>query len=542
MWSVVIIDDEERVLRGMKKIIPWEELGCAWVGEAKNGQIGLDVVKERNPDIIITDIYMPVMNGLEMIEALRDEGYKGRVIILSGYSDFENARKAMRLNISDYLSKPASIQTIKVVLEKLICDLEQDRMERVRFAELREKVKVYEPLIEKEWIKSVVTGTASLSSIPDTIKSVTNDWEDKNHVILSITYNENLESSKLYQSDWYLFRFATKNIIQEAATAYFKDFHYIELHSHQAVISIHFTSKHYQEIMKELTELCQTIEKSIRTCLDVEVSVNVGGIKKQWNELGNSLREAIYELSTSPSNKDSTTIEHNPEFGLVSPEQQALWSESMEAIQQLSEAIRYADEQAACKVLDDFLSHVNVPFNQSTSLRIGIEMWTIMTYSLYDIGIRIHDMFPRQFDLYKELSDKHSWEELVDFLKEKVKQICQHQQWDENLKHNQLVEQMIDYVQERLHENITLQDIANELYISRNYLGQIFKKVVGESFKNYLTRIRMEKAKKMIQEGHFLIYEVSEKVGYVNRAYFTTAFKKYTGYTPTELINKKCNQ
>jgi two-component system response regulator YesN len=104
------------------------------------------------------------------------------------------------------------------------------------------------------------------------------------------------------------------------------------------------------------------------------------------------------------------------------------------------------------------------------------------------------------------------------------------------------VEQMIDYVQERLHENITLQDIANELYISRNYLGQIFKKVVGESFKNYLTRIRMEKAKKMIQEGHFLIYEVSEKVGYVNRAYFTTAFKKYTGYTPTELINKKCKQ
>ncbi|WP_413380856.1 helix-turn-helix transcriptional regulator [Alkalihalobacillus sp. 1P02AB] len=165
-----------------------------------------------------------------------------------------------------------------------------------------------------------------------------------------------------------------------------------------------------------------------------------------------------------------------------------------------------------------------------------------MTYSLYDIGIRIDDMFETSMDIYQEIKQFQSWAELENFLQDKVKVICHHQQWDENLKHRQLVEQMVDFVQNRISENITLQDIADELYISRNYLGQIFKRIVGESFKSYLTRIRMEKAKKMIQEGNFLIYEVSEMVGYINPAYFTTTFKKYTGYTPTELIHRKLSQ
>ncbi|SDZ31199.1 two-component system, response regulator YesN [Evansella caseinilytica] len=213
------------------------------------------------------------------------------------------------------------------------------------------------------------------------------------------------------------------------------------------------------------------------------------------------------------------------------------WTETMETGRKLSEAIRYADEQSATQILAAHLQKLtDSPYHKATAVRIGIELWTMITYSLYDIGLAIDQLFPEGDDICNELFKKNSWDELGMFLKNNVVNLCNHQRWEENVKHRQLVEQMIDYVHHHLGKNITLQDIADELYISRNYLGQIFKKVTGESFKSYMTRVRMEKAKQMIQEGNYLIYEVSAKLGFGNPAYFTTTFKKYTGYTPTDLI------
>jgi two-component system response regulator YesN len=543
MWRVAIIDDDEKVLQGMKKNIPWNELNCQWVGEAKNGQSGIEIINDTEPDIVITDIYMPVMNGMEMIQVLRREVFKGKVIILSGYSEFEFARQALRLKIDDYLNKPASILTIKEVLTNLIKTLEDETVEKSKYVELHEKVKVYEPVVVRDWIKSVVTGNVHVTNLPEKVKNLTMEWAKKDHVVLAITYDKCLGKSKLYKEDWDLFRFATSNIIKETTVSVFEDFHYIELHSHQSVLCVHVSKDQSEkDLNRLLEELIKKIESRIKSFLGVKVFVSTGGKKKHWKHITESLNEAIPTLSRSSSYmvQQSATVEHNPELSLVSNSQQPLWSESMETNQQLSEAIRYADQTLAIKVIDQFFNKLkDQTFNKSTGVRIGIEMWTIMTYSLHDIGIRIHDMFPENFDLYTELMKNNSWEELSVCLIDRINEICEHQQWSENIKHKQLIEQMIKYVQERISENITLQDIADELYISRNYLGQIFKNVVGESFKNYLTRLRMEKAKKMIQEGNHLIYEVSEKVGYVNPAYFTTTFKKYTGFTPTEMINKK---
>ncbi|MDQ0253195.1 two-component system response regulator YesN [Evansella vedderi] len=534
MWQVVIIDDEDKVLRGMKNAIPWDDLNCEWVGEALNGEEGLQLVQEQNPDIVITDIYMPVMNGLEMIEKLKNNGFDGKVIILSGYEDFEYARRAMRLQIDDYLSKPASLDTIKTTLTNVVKKLEDETNEKLKYAELIDKVKLYEPFIIKEWIKSLLMGTPSLSRLPNASKSIIEKWEGKKHVVLSILYDHSIESSALYQSDWYLFRFSTSNVIKEMTKKYFEDFNYVELHSYLGTLCIHFDELDDEKTYNKLQELCNSIQSSIQTYLGVKAIVNIGKIKENWTEMADSMKEAI-QSNVNDDNNVNCSI-----FGLDNTK--TLSSESIETSRKLSEAIRYADNQTACDEIDKLFSIVSGhEYNNAIGVKVGIEIWTVMTYSLYDIGIRIQDMVPENFDLYKELLTIYSWEELAEFLKGHIKEFCHHQQWDENLKHRQLVEQLIDYVQENLGENVTLQDIANKLYISRNYLGRIFKDVTGESFKNYITRVRVEKAKKMIQEGNHLIYEVAEKVGFGNPAYFTTTFKKYTGYPPTNLINKSLN-
>ncbi|SDN87774.1 response regulator transcription factor [Alkalicoccus daliensis] len=543
MWKVVIIDDDDKVLRGMKKIIPWKQLSCEWAGEARNGQEGLELIKQVKPDLIITDIYMPVMNGLEMIENLRQEDIHSRVIILSGYNDFEYARRAMKLNIDDYLSKPSSPDTINEVLEESIAKLEKEVSERIEVFDLREKVKMYEPLVEKEWIKSIVTGTNThAASLPPAANRITEKWDQQHHVVITLTYDHSLEESSFFRSDWYLFRFSAENVIKDSVLPYFEDMHYIELHSHQTALCIHFYPGSHQNYEQELAELQQTLVKNFETYFGIHAVTSAGKIKSDWREMSASMKEAFAEISTGsllhPVNK--TAPEQNPEIALVEESQRDLWSNSMEAKQKMSEAIRYADIKNAEAVIDSiYEQHKETPFDPRENLRLGIEVWTIITYSLYDIGIKIDEMFSEKFDFHRELAKAGNWMEFRSYLHRVVHHICENQQWDENLKHRQLVEQMLAYIQKNISENITLQDIADELLISRNYLGQIFKKIVGESFKNYLTRVRMEKAKKMIQEGSYLIYEISEQVGFTNPAYFTSTFKKYTGYTPTELINRR---
>jgi len=127
---------------------------------------------------------------------------------------------------------------------------------------------------------------------------------------------------------------------------------------------------------------------------------------------------------------------------------------------------------------------------------------------------------------------------VADFLKNHIGQFCRSVHLDNNLRHNHLVEQVVRYVHENISRNIRLGEISEELLISRNYLGKIFKEVSGESFKDYITGVRMEQAKKMLCSGNYLIYEVANKVGYTNPTYFTTVFKNYMGYTPSDLINR----
>lgn len=384
MWKVVLIDDDERVLRGLKMIIPWEELECQWAGQARDGVEGVQLVKEAKPDVIMTDIYMPVKNGLDMIEELQEWGYDGQVIVLSGYNDFEYARKALRLQINDYLSKPASRETIRTVFRQTIARLEEKKQE---------------DQMEREWLESMMTDAMRIN--------------------------------------WALIR---------------------EGNSHSS-----------------------------------------GALSR-----------------ANVTDRFLTSNQH------------------------LQDSIKQADEKTAIKLIRTIYEVVeNEPYHEQTAIQLGIQLWTIITYSLYEIGIRLDDLSLSDDDIYNRLSHYQSWNESVQLFEGIVGEVCQSQQWDENLKHRQLVEQMLESIQQRMDENITLSDLAEELFISRNYLGRIFRKVVGESFKDYLLRIRMEKAKKMIYEGSYLIYEISEKVGYTNPAYFSSAFKKYSGQTPTELIQKR---
>jgi len=536
MWRVVIIDDDERVLNGLKKVIPWRNLSCKCVGVAKNGKAGLDIIRREIPDIIITDIYMPQKNGLDMIKQLREEGYDGKVVILSGYSDFEYARTAMRLNINDYLSKPSSRDTIEKVLIKIIDQLESQLKKRISLTKLHKKMQLYEPVIEKEWGRSVLTGMNFLNRHTDPPLSIIQNWSIKSHVTLVITYESKVFRDSLFLKNENLFKFATSNIVKETIRIIFDDFLYAEIHPYQYAVCIHMSKSDLKRYNDNLKNLKYELVNNIKKVLKQNVFVTTGGIKSNWEEISKSTKEAIEKL---PSEVTSKTIDRSKSIYTTS-KSISLLTDTIQINSELYNVIRYADNEKANRIITSIFTQLkNKPFHKPSAIHLGIEIWTLITYSLNDIGISINDIYQDGLDVYQIFSDQNSWETLYEELKEIIFQVCNHQVRTENLSHRKLVEQVCEIMEKKLEENLTLNDIADKLLISRNYLGTVFKKVTGESYRDYLTRLRMKKAKKMILEGNYLIYEVTEKVGYKTPAYFSTVFKKYTGYTPTELIQSR---
>lgn len=538
MWKIAIIDDDRQVLQGMKLAIPWDELNAEWAGEALNGADGLDMIRREQPDVVITDIYMPGMNGLEMIEQLRKEEYGGKIIILSGYADFEYARQALRLNVSDYLSKPISLPTLKTILEKSLHALEEEEERRMKQDELEHKLMMYEPFIEKEWVKSAVVGTLDQAyRMEHLLPAPYRYWSQNRHVVLGIDIVRDVRASQLSLSDWNLFRFAVSNVVSEIAQEAFEQVEYTELHSTRAALVLHPQSEMPEEQLEgRLLELGVKLIDCVRSYLKLVIRVGIGSIQDDWKDIPDSTEAAFRAIDL----KENRAAEGYDLFTSIGDTKNGKGCPVLRPVKfylELAGAIKTSQENQAERIIAEYIGRLEKQEGITSDYlqMLAGELWGIFAYCLYEVGMVLDDIYPNE-QITKEIAGLTQPKQLEAWLTDKIAAISSSRQWRGNSKHRQAVDFMIQYIHEHFAEDITLGDLADKVYISRNYLSIIFKNTTGETFNNYLTRVRMEKAKELLLEKRMLVYEVAEKVGYKNVPYFSTLFKKFTGINPTDVI------
>ncbi|MFD2673649.1 response regulator [Marinicrinis sediminis] len=540
MWKAIILDDERQVLQGMKNMIPWEEFDIVCSGEAMDGQAGLELVEQVEPDLVITDVYMPVMDGLTFIEKLRERGFPGKIIILSGYQDFEYARQALRLQVDDYLTKPATLETIKEVLERAVGGLEAQAAKQMAEEEMQGKLELYQPFYKKEWLKSFVTGTR-----PDK----ENDFTHVDHPLVhsacqGVLAVEMMRGGRVQTasiSDWHLFRFAVQQLLKELLDKVWPQSELVELHSHYFLVLLYAdASVPAEDFIATCGEVAEQLYDGVDHFLNIQVKVGIGGITTSISDMRTSTEEAfsaiIHQRNPHHACKDVYRyMKNNQRAGQGSSDEvEEMWP--FPYYHRLSEAIQHAQEKKALQVISEFMTEVEGrELKPSSMQRISSSIWTVISYALFDSGFSVEELFPGG-EKEREGTGITKPEHLEAWLTGLLQQISEHAGWNENLRHKQAVDFMIDYIHDHYAEEITLTEIADQVYLSRNYLSLIFKNMTGETFNSYVTKVRMEKAKSLLLEGKLLIYEIAEQVGYKNIPYFSTLFKKHTGYNPSELI------
>jgi len=522
IWSIVIVDDDKHVLNGIKTIFSHSDLPCEVVGMASNGEEGLEMIINKQPDLVITDIYMPKMNGIEMIRSLRENKLQQKIIILSGYSEFKHAQQALKLKIEDYLSKPASRATIIQTVENVLDQLEEQQRSQRDYQQYKMKVKKYKKYLTEELIDSAIKGQLNLTALQGNKQKIINEWSSHLHLPIRLYFSISNQNAR--DDDHQLVHFAITNIIEDTMYDFELDYFYIEIDQINSVLCLYVSEYKKSLLSSQYSLIINKIKNNLSRLLSIEINYETGDLTSTWQETVS----IIHKLLMSPANNNQTR-ENIIEIRPIQRE--------------LSRTIRSTNIESIKKTLDNFFNQImdNV-FIPSIAMRIGIELWSTFKYELENTGVNTLDQCDKLSNPYQQLTQLHSWKELYDFFQNLANTLEHEPIFQENIRHSKLIDDVLKYIEKNLHKPITLNQISEELYISRNYLGKIFKDNMDVSFKEYLTNTRINKARKMLLTGNYMIYEVADGVGFENPAYFSALFKKILGYPPSQLLNKNSNE
>ena len=537
MYRVMIVDDEPLILAGIASLLDWKEYGCEISGKAANGQQALKLMEEQKPDIVITDIKMPGMDGIGFMKAVKERGWDDVIfILLTNLEEFSLARQALSLGAVEYLVK------MELTEEKLADSLKlaMERREMKRKAEAAgTAVTVSREEAVRGYIEKLLTdgGTFSggASSGNASEASAQNQGEGydsclRRPVLAIISFNYGYEgfSSDFTREDQKKVISFAENIIEQMVKGYFDHSCLVrrELNSLVLVMS----TDGIEDYREQIRSLGEKIISVVKDYFEVSVSVAVSSRKESLGEFGALLYEAMsatnryFYHSLDPvvfySEECETSARHTGSFhiGFLKKD--------------LSQAVALNDSGRLEEILDQVacLLREHNPSRQQ-AVNACANLYFFLS-SFFEDGEEPD--FPYEVNIMEKLGRLGTLGQIIQWInwfKEAVSRILERRR---DTRVDKIAEMVREYVMEHYKERITLGQAAEALNISQGYLSTAFKKQSGESFTNYVSAIKIEKAKELIASHQYMMYEVSDLLGFDTPFYFSKVFKKVTGMSPKE--------
>jgi len=535
MRTVMIVDDEMSVVSGLIEHIPWSELGLAVTMTAVDGEEALEKIRARQPDIVITDVYMPKMDGLTLIQHLREEFPDIYIVIHSGYDEFDNARIAMRYGVQYFLLKPSMVAEITGVLQEVTREMEVQEKQQQLLARFEAEQQTYLHYMQDAYIREMLVTRYKEQDIPlEKLKLLGLDVNTP-VVVATIALLRPPYLTKSKEREWQLIKYGSSNIVREMIREAQEEdrlaIHLVD-HAEQTMVLVFFAKQPELDLLEISKRITSGMVENILLYLKLSLSVGIGEVKHGLHQLIDSYLESLKALEAADYQAVNRVYTYREVHG--SDER----GECRYPYSLLRDVYQAIDDQELERLIEiweraeqELLSDGRLPFYIIQNLCISL-IGILMTTGDEDSSVQahMHTLTARFAEVYAMASAKELCAWMRRWLAEWVKRSAA----QSGRRSNRLVQEVKQYVRDHYDQEITLTEIADRLYVNRNYLSQLFKRVTGESFVTYLNRFRIEKAKERMREKHYLISEISEMVGYQNPTYFSQVFKSITGKSPSE--------
>ena len=528
MYKILIVDDEPLVQVGIKSMLPWSSMDIEIIGVAANGQVAWDIIEKNKPDIVITDIKMPVMSGLELaakcIEEYKENG--PYFIVLTSYEDFALAREALQLSVCDYLIKlELTPDILKESVEKIIKNLKNRAVNSGSNANSAiEADKTLSLYHEKFFINLLHNLFVDKEQFELQAKELRLDFTHRGYVCV---YNEiKTNHTDLMSDETTLGLYnSTFQMASELLAKYGKTYTImLDLH-HFAVI---FTLE--DRDCKRIAEVIGQVSDTLHSYYNVWLCSGVGSLVEEPIAICESYQYArdAYNLATLEHNvvmfsEDSAKEKYNKSFNF------SIFKND------LARAYESYDANTLSNTIDNIIDLFGANTGYFVQAMDCASNILYLSLSLIPRGEDIVlEIFSNQSEGYMSLYKLTSVEQIITWLIHFKNGLCTY--FVEHKKENRkpVVTQVKRYIKENVSQRLSLNEVAAVFGISPNYLSQLFKKYNDQGFNEYVTSCKIDEAKRLMVEGEYKLYEVADMLGFENAFYFSKVFKKVTGITPTE--------
>lgn len=533
MYKMVIVDDEEYVREGLKDTIDWLALDINIVGEAGNGKSALEIIKLEKPEIVLTDISMPYLDGLELIQKTLELVPHTKVILISGYEDFKYAQEAIRNKAFDYILKPIVIENIIEVINNAKDQIESElnRLENER--ELKRQIEESLPVLRERYLGYILTGALLFEEIEEKHKYLDIKIEDRNIVVMVIKLEE-LPQHLVNKKQ--LFILGLKKELRKIVKKYFKS-EVLDEWSNRIIIINNYNPDYSRvEVIDMLQNLGDDIYEHIIDNYDCKTIIGVGKLYDSAEHISDSYQEAMEAAEYKIFIENENTIFYN-DVSVSNESYKAIYPMKLE--NKVITAIKIGDIANVSKYIDDFIYYFLkkeqvTPEELRNScvqlvyfiLRKITEWNNFINYSLNNIKIQ------EQINNISSCKELGKW--LINFVEDITKKVHEEKV---NKRQND-IQKACNYIENNYQKDLTLKEIASSIYLTQYYFANLFKEETGKTAMTYLTEIRMEKAKELLLETNDKICEIAKRVGYNNASYFGQSFKKETGLSPNNFRKK----
>lgn len=521
MLKVVLADDEDKILLLLKKLIDWGQLGYEIVGTAHDGLRALELVKEKQPHLLITDVQMPGCSGIELIQRTRELQPNLHFVIISGYRKFEYAQNALKYGVEDYLLKPLKQEELTGILMRLSDKLGEEASLEFRLQKSDERQQ--ERLIDL--LQSAAKRQQPFLNAAQAYEGY--GFRFAEGVCFAALIKVDVSNAAQYQdSCQIMLRHALEIVRREIREL--TDVYATAVQREGIVVLLHMGEYPAAEVKKCFTKIRKEIEKQRDMFWYIRCTICLGGRKASLEQAGLSMREALWlcrdRLCRVQSWRDAEAeqVDLDRRYYLETAQKK-----------RFQVAAECLDEERFEQELEESFRVLLTQANLNGQM---IEDWF---HQVLEAGLYGMQQNGRAEDTFAEKMTEKFWlcadgQSVLQLLRQEVGQELKRLEDERSLREMRPITEAKRYIQQHYRDALRLEDVSNAVGFNATYFSTLFKKETGQNFMDYLTELRIGKAKELLCDDKLSVQDVAELVGYRDLKYFSRLFKKTTGVSPSD--------
>lgn len=519
--KALLVDDEINILKNLQAVIPWEELGVDVAGTAKNGEAALTLAREHAPELILCDIRMPVMDGIQFLEELREMGSDAEVIMMTGYQDFSYVRSVIRYEVKDYILKPLDYDELGQTIGRLAEGIRERKAEQQNIQ--REWHQVFHLAYEKV-LYDVLLEVGGGAAKPFLKQHELSGGDLSFAMLLADVADYSQKERNWDDKERKLWNFAVHNVLQEYLSSQQIPYTALQVRDGEWCVLIErMPADTFDRAQCE--EWGRQLKEAVARYLKIQLRVALHPAPVSLEKLARAYKNLQRSLSLNAGRDDAVIVPERTRE--QSEHSQRLWDRIEEMVTGLKRCDRRKTEGALRELNESFRQLPDDSYERVQPILHYLCLHLLREMRSMDV-IQGED----ETEFWKQLDRNPGIRETLTVINRLVDRSI-----DNVMKKKTSDVLMLsarDYIERNLSSDLSIDAMADYLGISGSYFSLLFKQNFGETFVEYVTKQRMEMAKSMLAISDKSITAIGQMVGYAERRYFTRVFSKYTGQLPSE--------